>query len=326
MPAIGTGLGGGAAWPLGALRRILPGASPPTFEDVGREWQAKRRLEGLSPSALDKDRLLLERLAYPVIGSRRMDRLKPPEILALLRQVEARGRNETAHRLRSTISRVFHYGIATGRCEQDPAAALAGALVARRTRHHPTLFDRDQVGELLRAIRGYTGAPSVRLAMLVLLYTYVRPGELRQGRWSELDAGAGLWTLPAGRMKMRRKHIVPVSRQVSGFLAELREITGGGDLMFAAVRGGDRPISDGTINAALRRLGYGSDQVVGHGFRRTASTVLNESGLFSPDAIEMSLAHAPQGVRAIYNAAQYLPERVEMAQWYSDWLDAAAAG
>lgn len=305
------------------LLRLVTDGQTATFEEVGREWQAKRQREALSASTYDKDRQLLDLLAYPHLGALRMGRVTAPEILALLRDVEARGNFETAHRLRSTISRVFRYGIATGRCERDPAADLVGALISRRTTHHPALFEPREIGDLVRRIQSYAGSPVVRLAMLVLLRTYVRPGELRSARWSEIDLEARTWTISAERMKMRRKHVVPLPNQVIEHLEELRPITGTGPNVFDVGRG--KPISDGTINAALRRLGYSRHQVVAHGFRRTASTILNESGEFTPDAIEMSLAHAPQGVRGIYNAAKYMPERVKMAQWYSDFLDRVAA-
>jgi integrase len=306
------------------LWSLIPGPRRVTFEDVAMEWRAKRQREGLSDSTHRKDQQLLEQLACSVLGSQRIDRIRPADILALLRSVEAKGNTETAHRLRSMISRVFRYAIATARCDRDPAAGLIGALVAHRTTHHPALFEPRDIGRLVRAVRGYNGTPVVRLCILMLMHTYTRPSELRLATWDEFDLDRAVWTLSAERMKMRRKHVVPLSRQVLGYLTELQEITGAGRLVFPAVRGGDRPISDGTVNAALRRLGYTKDQVVAHGFRRTASTILNESGEFSPDAIEMSLAHAPQGVRGIYNAAQYMPARVEMAQWYSDWLDEVA--
>lgn len=309
-----------------AIWRFISGAkSTPSFADVGREWQAKRQRENLSASTHRKDVQLLDQLAYPALGGRRIDEIKPPEVLALLRQVEDRGCTETAHRLRSIIARVFRYGIATGRCDRNPAGDLIGALVAHQTTHHPALFEPKEIGGLVRALRGYRGSPIVRLALLVLLNTYVRPGELRNGQWSEIDTEAATWTISGTRMKMRRKHIVPLSRQVLGYLEELRVLTGGSGYLFPAVRGGGQPISDGTINAALRRLGYTKDEVVGHGFRRTASTILNECGEFSADAIEMSLAHAAQGVRGIYNAAQYMPERIRMAQFYGDFLDEVAA-
>lgn len=303
--------------------RLLPGAARATFEDVGREWQSKRKRENLSASTHAKDYQLLDQLAYPALGSRRLAKITPPDVLRLLREIEGQGKTETAHRLRSIISRVFRYGIATGQCDRNPAADLIGALVSHQTTHHPALFEPREIGDLVRRIEAYPGSTVVRLAMLVLLHTYVRPGELRSARWSEIDLEARVWTISAERMKMRRKHVVPLSSQVVAHLEELREITGAGAYVFDVGRG--KPISDGTINAALRRLGYGKDEVVAHGFRRTASTILNESGEFTPDAIEMSLAHAPQGVRGIYNAAQYMPERIRMAQWYSDWLDAACA-
>jgi integrase len=303
----------------------LPGSRRVTFEDVVQEWRAKRQREGLSDSTHRKDQQLLEQLACPALGAKRIDQIKPADILALLRSVEAKGNTETAHRLRSMISRIFRYAIATARCERDPAAGLVGALVAHRTTHHPALFEPKAIGALVRDLLGYNGTATVRLAMLLLMHTYVRPSELRLARWEEFDLERAVWSISGERMKMRRKHVVPLSRQVLGYLTHLKEITGAGDLLFPAVRGGAKPISDGTINAALRRMGYTKDEVVAHGFRRTASTILNESGEFSPDAIEMSLAHAPQGVRGIYNAAQYMPERVKIAQWYSDFLDRVAA-
>jgi len=296
-------------------------AAANTFEEIGREWQEKRLKEDLSHSARRKDTQMLNHHAYPALGSRRIVEITAPEILALIRRVEAKGATETAHRLRGTISRVFRYAIATGRAERDPAAALVGALVAHNTTHHAALFEPKAIGGLMRAIEGYDAAVT-RAALKLQVHTFVRPSELRLAEWTEFDLDGALWTIPEGRMKMARKHLVPLSPQVVAVLRELHTITGEGRYLFPSMLGGRRPMSDATVNAALRRMGYTKDQVVGHGFRRTASTILNESGLFNSDAIERQLAHVDGGVRGIYNAAEYLPERTRMMTWYSEWLDA----
>lgn len=295
-------------------------AAGTTFELVGKEWQDKRKQEDLSGSSYRKDKQMLDHHAYPALGDRAIDTITAPEILTLLRRVEGKGAVHTAHRLRSTLSRVFRYAVATGRAERDPAADLVGALVSKKTVHHPALFEPKEIGGLVRAMSGYDGQ-MVRIAMLTLLHTFVRPGELRLAEWEEFDLDAAMWTVPEGRMKMRRKHLVPLSPQVVTMLRDLRGLTGDGKYLF----GTRRPMSDMTVNAALRRLGYDRGQVVGHGFRRTASTILNESGEFSPDVIEKQLAHESGSVRSIYNAAQYMPERVRMMTWWSDWLDGVAA-
>lgn len=297
-------------------------AAGATFEEIGKEWQEKRKQEDLSGSTYRKDKQMLDHHAYPAIGDRPIATITAPEILVLLRRVEAKDAIHTAHRLRSTISRVFRYAIATGRAERDPAADLVGALVTKKAVHHPALFDPKEIGELVRAMSGY-GSPMLRIALLMQIHTFTRPGELRKAEWAEFDPD--MWTIPEGRMKMRRRHLVPLSPQVQELLAELRPITGHSKYLFPSPNSHRKPISDMTMNAALRRLGYTGDVVVAHGFRRTASTILNESGLWSEDAIEKQLAHESGSVRAIYNAAQYLPERIRMMTWWSSWLDGVAA-
>jgi integrase len=299
-------------------------AAGTTFEDIGREWQNKRKQEDLSDSAYRKDKQLLDHHAYPAIGPRPINTITPPEILTLLRRVEVRGHVHTAKRLRSTLSRVFRYGVATGRCDRDPAADLVGALVTKKTVHHPALFDPKEIGALVRAMDGYEGK-LVRLAMLIQLHTFVRPGELRKAMWSEFDLDTAIWRISGARMKMRRDHIVPLSPQVVTMLRELQELSGYGHWLFPSMLGSKICMSDATVNAALRRLGYGRDRVVGHGFRRTASTILNESGLWSVDSVELQLAHVDGSVRGIYNAALRLDERTKMMSWYSDWLNEQAA-
>jgi len=298
-------------------RQAMVAAS--TFEAFGREWQEKRQKEKLSASAHRKDKQMLDHHAYPAIGNRPLASITAPEILTMIREVEAKGNYETAHRLRSTVSRVFRYGIVTGRAERDPAADLVGALVRHTSEHHAALFEPKEIGGLLRAINGYTGSAITRIAMLMLAHVFVRPGELRHAEWSEIADDR--WVLPEAKMKMGKKLIVPLSPYVQGLVADLRQMTGSGRYLFPSVLGGRRPMSDGTVNAALRRLGYSKDEQVGHGFRRTASTILNESGLWNPDAIERQLAHVDGSVRGVYNSALHLDERVRMMTWWSEWLE-----
>jgi len=307
-----------------AARAVVAAAT--TFEMVGKEWQAKRSKEELSHSAHRKDAQMLDGHAYPVLGPRAISSITAPEILAMIRDVEARGNYDTAHRLRSTVSRVFRYAIATGRCERDPAGDLADALVQKTVEHHAALFDPKEIGGLMRAIGGYTGEVVTRIAMQMQAHTFVRPGNLRTAEWKDFDLVELRWTLTEGKMKMKRKFLVPLSAHVVALLEELHPLTGSGRYLFPSVRGRQRPMSDMTVNAALRRLGYTKDEVVGHGFRRTASTILNESGLFRSDVVERQLAHVDGSVRGIYNAAEYWPERVALMTWWSNWLEAQRVG
>ena len=297
-------------------------AAGTTFELVGKEWQSKRALADLSASAHRKDAQMLDRHAYQTIGERPISTITAPEILALIRTIEAKKQYETAHRLRATISRVFRYAIATGRAERDPAADLIGALVVHKTKHHAALFDPRMIGEMMRAIHGYTGFALTRIALMLQAHLFVRPGELRHAEWTEVDLQKRWWRIPDAKMKMGRDHIVPLSDFAVEQIEALRKMAGQGRYLFPSVLGGSRPMSNGTVNSALRRLGYTKDEVVAHGFRRTASTVLNESGLWRPDVVELQLAHVDSSVRGIYNAALYLDERTKMMTWYSDWLEA----
>lgn len=221
---------------------------------------------------------------------------------------------------------VFRYAIATGRAERDPSLDLKGALPPVRTKHHASLTEPKQIGELLRAINGYSGyfitACALRFAPLV----FVRPKELRSAEWSEFDLDNAEWRIPAHKMKMRVLHIVPLSKQAIAILNELKPLTGSGQYLFPSNRTKTRPMSDNTINGALRRLGYTKEEMTGHGFRSMASTILNEQG-WNRDAIERQLAHSERdGVRAAYNYAEYLPERKKMMQSWADYLDGLAAG
>lgn len=293
-----------------------------TFKLVAEEYLARQGGRKRSDATLTKNRWLLE-LAYPDLGSRPIASIKAAEILAVLRKVEARGRLESANRLRAIIGAVFRHAIATVRAEVDPTTALRGALQAPEITHRAAITDPQALGGLLRAIDGFVGQPVTAAALRLLPLVFTRPGELRMGRWSEVSFAEAVWRIPAERTKMRREHLVPLPTQALVILRELHALTGKGELLFPSIRSAHRPMSDNTLNAALRRLGYGKDEVTAHGFRATASTLLNESGRFSPDAIERALAHQdPDPVRRAYARGTFWKERVEMAQWWADHLDA----
>lgn len=291
-----------------------------SFGDVAEEYITKMTTEGRAETTVSKANWLLEQLA-PISRSAIAD-LKPVEVLAALKRIEAKGKYETARRCRSFASRVFRYGVATGRCETDPTSVLRGALVTPKVTHHGTILDPEDVGEMLRAVDAYSGHLITRLALQISPHVMARPGELRQAKWSEFDFANAVWKIPPERMKMRRPHAVPLSRQVLAYLNELSELTGPDGFVFPAFHTSRRPLSENTINQAFRRLGYGVGEITAHGLRTTASTLLNESGKWSPDAIERSLAHADKdSIRGIYNRGFYWEERVAMHQWWSDYLD-----
>jgi integrase len=222
---------------------------------------------------------------------------------------------------------VFRYAIATARAENDPTFALRGALTTPKVKPRAAVTDPKAVGALLRSIWGYDGQPATNAALQLMAYLFPRPGELRLSEWPEFDLKAGVWSIPAQRMKMRRPHKVPLPPQAIAILKQLREITGHGKLVFPSVRSLQRPISDNTLNAALRRLGYSQDEATAHGFRATASTLLNESGLWHADAIERQLAHEDEdAVRRAYARAEFWDERVRIMRWWADNLDALRKG
>ncbi len=291
-----------------------------TFGDMAKEYLEKMVGDRRAETTISKAHWLLEQLKP--IADQPITLLKPVDVLAALKRLEAHGKFETARRCRSFASRVFRYAVATGRGETDPTAMLRGALVVPRTTHHAALLEPKDVGDLLRAIDAYSGHKVTRLAMQVAPHVMSRPGELRMALWSEFDLEEAVWKVPAERMKMRRPHMVPLSQQVLGYLDELRPLTGPDGYVFPAFHTWKRPLSENTINQAFRRMGYGVGEVTPHGLRTTASTLLNESGKWSPDAIERSLAHADKdAVRGIYNRGKYWEERVAMHQWWSDYLD-----
>ena len=218
---------------------------------------------------------------------------------------------------------VFRYAIATGRGERDPSGDLRGALTSRQVVHRATIVEPSKIGALLRAIEGFDGQPMTRAALRLAPHVFVRPGELRHAEWTEFDLEAAVWSIPAGKMKMRRPHRVPLSHQSLAVIRDLRAITGNGRWLFPSVRTVLRPISENTLNAALRRLGYASAEMSTHGFRAMAATRLNETGRWNSDAIERQLAHQEANAvrRAYTHGAEFWSERVQMMQAWSDYLD-----
>lgn len=292
-----------------------------TVEQIAEEYLERLKLQDRAEKTIEKNRWLLE-YVRPTLGQRMMRDISAPEILEVLRKVEVRGRHETANRLRGTLSTLFRYAIATGRAQHDPASDLRGALITPKVKHRAAITDPNKVGQLLRAIDGYDGHPEVRIALQLSSHLFVRPGELRLSQWEEFDPDTSIWTIPAERTKMRRIHKVPLSGQVLELLEKLDVFSGDGRFLFPSVRSAERPISDMTLNAALRRLGYGQDEMSAHGFRAMAATLLNECGKWHPDAIERQLGHIEgNDVRRAYVRGEHWTERVQMMQYWSDYLD-----
>jgi integrase len=297
-----------------------------TFELVAREWWDKERGRW-KPAHAARVLNSLENDIFPELGARPISQITAPELLAALRKVEKREALETAQRVLQRCGSVFRYGIATGRCTGNPAADLRGALKSPVRENFAALSEAD-LPEFQKRLAAYDGRHETKLAIRILMRTFVRTVELRGAEWTELDEEKAEWRIPAARMKAGVEHIVPLSRQVLKDLAELRLLTGQGTARYLFPHRSKLThcMSENTILYTLYRLGYHS-QATGHGFRTTASTALNESGLFNSDAIERQLAHGERDkVRAAYNKAEYLPERRRMMQWWSDRLDALAAG
>lgn len=301
-------------------------AAANTFGAVGGEYIDKIALEGRAAVTIKKTRWLFS-LMQPALGARPVSEISPAELLAVLQKIEKKGHLETARRMRSLASRIFRYAVATSRGSADPSALLRGALAVPKVTHHSAIIDPKEVGGLLRAIDGYSGQPLTCIALKLTPHLFVRPGELRRAEWDEFDLDKAVWTIPAEKMKMRDPHVVPLSRQARKLLESAKAISGGQRYVFSSLYPGNRPMSENTINAALRRLGYTGAEMTAHGFRSTASTLLNESGKFNPDAIERALAHKDaNATRAAYHRGRYWDERVEMAQWWSDRLDVLRDG
>jgi integrase len=294
-------------------------AAANTFDAIAQELFEKKQREEKADKTLVKFEWF-SRLAKPILGHRPISEITAAEVLAVLQPIDQRGRHETAKKLRGFVGQVIRHAIATQRCENDPTGGLRGALTAPRVQHRAAITDEKGFGALLRALESYQGQPETRIALQLLAFTFVRSGELRNASWGEFDLDKAVWSIPAGRMKMKRPHRVPLAPQVIALLEELRSISlGRGPLLFPGQRSAERPISENTFNAALRRLGYGKEEVTAHGFRATASSMLNESRLWSEDAIERQLAHLDKNeVRRAYARADYWDERVRMMAWWAD--------
>ena len=296
-----------------------------TFEAVTREWHVKH-LHLWVPKRAERILSAFERDVLPFIGTKPIAEIEPPDILDVLKRIEARGALNTAHDVRSFCGRVFRYAIAHGIARRDPTADLKGALPPIKVTHHPAMTTPAEVGALLRDLDGYDGNLITRCALQLAPLVFVRPKELRHAEWSEFDLEAREWRIPAHKMKLRIEHIVPLSDQAVAILRELEPLTGHGEYVFPGALSAARPMSENTVNAALRRLGYDKSQMTGHGFRSIATTLLTEQG-WTRDAIERQMAHAERdSVRAAYNRAEHLPERRQMMQAWANYLDGLKAG
>lgn len=304
-------------------------AASNSFEAVAREWLETKQGEWVEDHSR-KVRAWLEQHVFPHIGAMSIGELEAPEILAMLRKLVKRGTLNTAGRVRETVSAVFRYAVATGRAKRDPAADLRDALPKATTRNFAALTHPDDVSALLKAIDGYQGAPVTLAALRLAPLVFQRPGELRSMKWEDVDFDSATWTIPATQRKLRRAakenprtppHVVPLSKQAVAVLRDVQRLTGTTPLVFPGVRDSRRPMSENTVNAALRRLDYTTEQMTGHGFRHMASTRLNELG-WNPDAIERQLSHRDRdSIRGTYNLAQYMTERRNMMQAWADYLD-----
>jgi len=308
-----------------AVKQTRKAATENSFEAVAREWHAKFS-PGWVPHHADKIIKRFEREVFPWIGNRPIADISAPDLLAVLRRIETRNALDSAHRVHQNCGKVFRYAVATGRAQRDPSGDLRGAILPAVERHHPTITEPKRVGELLRAIAGYSGSHVTRYALQLAPLVFVRPGELRKAEWSEFDLDKAEWRIPAHKMKMKAVHIVPLSIQALAILTELHALTGSGRYVFPGARTDARHMSENTVNAGLRRLGYAVGDMTAHGFRSMASTLLNEQG-WNRDAIERQLAHAERDdIRAAYNYAEHLPERRKMMQAWADYLDKLKTG
>jgi len=310
-----------------AAKATRAGLAANTFEVIGREWYHK-----ISPTLADttKEKIIrrLEVDAFPVIGTQPIASIAATDLIKVIERIEKRGSVDIARRVHNYVGRIFRYAVGRGLVSRDPSrdVELRDILPPADVQHHASVTDPKAVGGLLRAIEGFTGSLTTRCAMRLAALVFVRPGELRHAEWTEFDFGKTEWRIPAAKMKMREQHIVPLSVQAIAILMEIQSLTGRGRYVFPSERGGGRPMSENTVNAALRRLGYANNEMTGHGFRSTASTLLHELGL--PHAvIERQLAHGERNkVSAAYNFAEHLPERRKMMQQWADYLDKLKAG
>ncbi len=308
----------------GAERRALReggngvGAGPATFKAVAAEWLEKQRA-AMSLATYNKAQW---QLSYATdLDGLPIDAIKPPQVLAVLRKLESADILETMHRVKSRVGEVFRYAIAAGYATDDPTGALRGALKPVVSKSHAAIIEPKEVGALLRALDSYQGQPTTMAALKLAPLVFARPGNLRAAEWREIDFDAKEWRIPAGKMKMKEAHLVPLSKQAVKILRELHRLTGHGRFCFPSLLSAERPMSNNTLNMALRRLGFDHDTMTAHGFRAMASTLLNELG-WAPDVIERQLAHAERNkVRAVYNRASYMEERRQLMQQWADYCD-----
>jgi len=295
------------------------------FESIAREWLEKQKhkwSEGHTYRVTRK----LELNVFPWLGKRPIKQISTKELLTVLEKMEKRGVPYSAHRTKAIIGQAFRYAIATDRAENDPSAALKGSLTPTVTRNRAAITDPRKIGGLLRAIDAYDGHIVTVCALKLAPLVFVRPGELRHAEWSEIDLDNAEWKIPAHKMKMKRPHIVPLSRQAIEILKEIHPVTGYERYVFPSIRSTARPMSNNTVNAALRRMGYTKHEMTGHGFRAMASTILHEQG-WPTDVIERQLAHTEgNSVKAAYNHAEHLPKRQKMMQAWADYLDGLKTG
>lgn len=291
-----------------------------TFAKIAEQYVAKLIKEGRAEVTLKKLDWLMD-MANSDLGNKPITDITSPLVLQTLRKIEAKGNYETALRLRSTIGAVFRFAIASGLAENDPTFALRDALITPKVKPRAAITDKKALGGLMRAIDGFEGQSTTRIALEFLSIVVTRPGEVRHARWGEFDLKDSIWTIPPERMKMRQPHKVPLPKRALELLSELHGLTGWGELLFPSIKTARRPMSENTLNGALRRMGYSADEMTSHGFRATFSTIANESGLWNPDAIERALAHVEGNkIRGAYARGQYWDERVSIADWWSGLL------
>jgi integrase len=308
-----------------AAKAARRSAAENTFEALAREWYGKRS-KAWAANHSDKVLGRLTKDVFPWLGATPIANLTSKDLLATLERVEKRGAADTARRIRQNLELIFDYAKETERLAGENPTPKADTLEMPVKGKFASITDPKGVGVLIKALRNYQGTLVTRVALQLAPLVFVRPGELRAAEWNEFDLDAGEWRIPATRMKMKVAHFVPLPRQAVALLRELHPLTGRGRFLFPSERGSQRPMSGNTLNAALRGLGFTKEQMTTHGFRHLASTLLNESGKWRPDAIERQMAHAPRNqVRAAYNAAEHLPERKKMMQWWADYLDGLAA-
>ncbi len=302
-------------------KAVSQAAAANSFQVIALEWH-KTHMPSKSENHAKKIMARFNNDIFPWIGKRPITEIEAPEILKLLRKIEDRSANRLAHDAKSIISRVFCYAIATGRATRNPTPDLQGALMPVTVTNLAAITDPQEIAAFWRAAESYTGSFVTKCALKLSFFVMLRPGEVRQAEWSEINLDTAEWRIPASKMKMRDEHIVPLSKQVIEIFREIQPLTGSGKYVFPSARSTTRPMSENAITGALRRLGYTGSEMTAHGFRSMASSRLNESHLFNPDAIEKQLAHGDHDkIRAAYNRAQYLPERVKMMQWWADYLD-----